>query len=176
MLILETDRLVLRRFTEADLPAFISYRGDPEVARFQSWSSYSREDAEEFFAKQKNLAFDTDGTWFQIALARKTDSELVGDIAVHFFDDARQAELGFTLAKRHQKQGLAVEALAAVVDLLFAKLHKHRLSATVDTRNVDAIRLLSRMSFRREAHHVKNILFKGEWSDEYGYALLNSRS
>ena len=35
---LTTDRLVLRRFRAADQPTLAAYRGDPDVARYQSWS------------------------------------------------------------------------------------------------------------------------------------------
>jgi RimJ/RimL family protein N-acetyltransferase len=36
---LTTQRLVLRRFGPEDLDAFVAYRSDPEVARYQSWEA-----------------------------------------------------------------------------------------------------------------------------------------
>ncbi len=43
---IQTDRLLLRRFGHADLDAFVAYRSDGSVARFQSWGpSYSKADA-----------------------------------------------------------------------------------------------------------------------------------
>jgi RimJ/RimL family protein N-acetyltransferase len=42
-----TERLRLRPFRRDDLPAFVAYRRDPEVGRYQSWeSTYSMADAE----------------------------------------------------------------------------------------------------------------------------------
>jgi len=32
-----TERLILRAFQADDLEAFVAYRSDPEVARYQSW-------------------------------------------------------------------------------------------------------------------------------------------
>lgn len=44
---LETPRLCLRPFQDADLEAFLAYRNDPAVARFQGWEMpYTREAAE----------------------------------------------------------------------------------------------------------------------------------
>ena len=41
-----TERLRLRPFQVEDLEAFVAYRGDPEVARYQSWDcTYSMADA-----------------------------------------------------------------------------------------------------------------------------------
>ena len=34
-----TQRLVLRRFRPQDLDAFVAYRSDPQVARYQSWEA-----------------------------------------------------------------------------------------------------------------------------------------
>lgn len=169
---LATERLLLRSFIRDDLPAFASYRNQPEVARYQSWASYSAADAEAFFKQQHKLAFNTDDTWFQIAAERKEDAALAGDVAVHFFDDGLQAEIGVTFDSRYQKQGYAIEALSRVIAALFDDLRKHRITATVDASNLRVQRLLEKLGFRREAHFRENIFFKGAWSDEYGYALL----
>lgn len=174
MLPVETKHLILRKFSANDLATFVRYRNNPEVAKYQSWSQYSSQDADEFFEQQKGLAFDTDDSWFQIALEDGTSGSLVGDVAVHFYDAGRQAELGFTIAPKHQNRGLAKEAVSSVIVGLFTELGKHRLTATIDVRNVAAQRLLEALGFRRESHLVQNIFFKGEWSDEYGYALLAS--
>ena len=53
-----TERLRLRPFRAADLPAFVAYRSDPDVARFQSWDrTYSMADAEGFLAEQQDVEF-----------------------------------------------------------------------------------------------------------------------
>ena len=172
LLPLASARLVLRPFRRSDLPAFTAYRSDPEVARYQSWSSYTPQDADAFFARQEHLAFDTDGSWFQLAVERAADGVLLGDVALHFFDEGRQVEIGFTFDRAHQGAGYANEAVARVLALLFGEMGKHRVVATVDVENARAVRLLERLCFRGEAHHVQNVFFKGAWSDEYTYALL----
>lgn len=170
---ISTARLVLRPFKRGDLAAFTAYRNHPDVARYQSWASYTDADAKAFFAEQQTLRFDTDGTWFQIAAEHQANGALVGDVAVHFFDEGRQAELGVTFDVAAQRQGFALEAVSRVIELLFADLGKHRIVATMDALNVRAQRLLERQGFRREGHYRENIFFKGAWGDEYGYALLN---
>jgi RimJ/RimL family protein N-acetyltransferase len=169
---LRTQRLLLRPFRRSDLPAFAQYRGDPEVARYQSWSAFTQQDAEAFFAQQDGLVFDLDGTWFQVAVERSADGVLLGDVALHFFDEGRQAEIGFTFARAHQGAGYASEAVGCVLSLLFGELGKHRVVATVDVDNAPAARLLERLGFRREGHYIQNVYFKGKWADEYSFALL----
>jgi len=45
---IETERLILRQFRNSDLASFMAYRNDPEVARYQSWESITRRNAEKF--------------------------------------------------------------------------------------------------------------------------------
>jgi RimJ/RimL family protein N-acetyltransferase len=44
--------------------------------------------------------------------------------------------------------------------------------AACDTRNEGSWRLLARLGLRREAHFVEDELFKGEFGDQYIYAIL----
>ncbi len=62
------------------------------------------------------------------------------------------------------------EAMRAVIALLFEQLAHHRLTAVVDTRNTGAIKLWKGWAFVARRITGK-YLFKGEWGDEYLYAL-----
>ena len=60
----------------------------------------------------------------------------------------------------------------------FEELGLHRIVAILDDRNTPSAQLLERLGMRREAHHLEALQFKGEWANEYVYALtfLNSES
>lgn len=96
----------------------------------------------------------------------------LGDIGVNF-DTPRNrcAEIGFAFAPAARGQGLAAEAVAAIVAELFAQ-GRHRLVAQTDMRNLAAQALLERLGFRREAVHRQSWEEAGCWFDEVGYALL----
>lgn len=171
---LQTQHLLLRKLKPEDLPQFAHYRDKPDVSRFQTWEHYTLQDAEKFYAQQHSLEFNSDNTWFQLAVERRKDRALIGDIGIHFFDEGRQVELGMTFDVVYQKQGYASEAISALITVLFNDLAKHRLTAVIDARNTRAANLLEKLGFRREAHYRQNIFFKGAWGDEYLYALLKS--
>ncbi len=168
---IETPRLRLRAFAARDLEAFLAYRADPEVARYQGWSEYTRADAEAFFSNQARAEFGAPGQWYQVGVAERASDALLGDCALHFLDE-RQVELGFTLARAHQGRGYMSEAARALLGLLFGELETHRVSARLDVRNLACAKLLERLGFRREGHLRQNVFFKGAWGDEYLYALL----
>ena len=112
-MLIATERLVLRRFRSADAPVLAAYRSDPDVARYQSWDApFSLLRAETAVANF--IASDPDKPgWFQYAVERTADRELVGDVAVHLHDNLKQAEIGFTVAREHQRHGYAREAVTA---------------------------------------------------------------
>jgi RimJ/RimL family protein N-acetyltransferase len=172
---LETPRLRLRLFTEADLPAFVAYRNDEAVARYQGWATpYTLAQAQAFLAEMAQNPPGTPGVWCQLAIERRTDASLLGDCAFHLSKDARQAEIGCTLARPYWSAGYAGEAVRRLLAYLFGDLRLHRVYANCDVENLAAARTLEQLGLRREAHFVENLWFKGRWSSEYWYALLAS--
>lgn len=170
---LRSPRLALRRLRPDDAAALAGYRGLPEVARFQSWETFGPDDAARMIADQAAVIPDTPGTWLQLAATLAESGEVIGDCGIHFrADDPRQVELGITFAPARHGCGLASEALRAVLDWVFGPLGKHRASAVTDAANAPAARLFERVGFRREAHHVEHVWFKGAWGDEHVFALL----
>jgi RimJ/RimL family protein N-acetyltransferase len=169
---LETPRLILRRFRDDDLTALVAYRANPEVSRYQMWESYDEVKGRELLEKVKGKNPGDTG-YFQFALEYKTTGELIGDLMIKTDEqDKRLAEIGYTLAHAFHGKGLACEAATALIDYAFNTLKMHRLSATADPRNLASLKLLGRLGFRKEAHFVKSLWFKGDWADDVVYGLL----
>jgi len=170
-----TQRLCLNALVAADAPAMFDYRRQPEVARYQSFEPHTLAQVEAFIDGQAGRSFDTPGTWYQLAVRLKDSGPLVGDIGLHFVDDApRQVEMGFTIAPNYHRQGYGAEAVRAVLGHLFEIRGKHRVIASVDPRNEASVRLCERLGLRLEARFRQSLWFKGEWVDDHVYALLGS--
>jgi RimJ/RimL family protein N-acetyltransferase len=167
---LHTDRLVIRRFRPDDVEAFVAYRSDPDVARYQSWEAFTRAQAETFVAEMTSLQPGTPGEWFQFAVADTATDALFGDTALVLdADDPSRAEIGFTFSPAHQGKGYATEAVRATIDYAFDGLGVEVVVGVTDARNEPSIALLERIGMRHDSTaHVK---FKGEWCDEHIYEL-----
>lgn len=170
---LETPRLFIRHFVESDLPSLLAYRNDPETVKYQKWDSMTEDLARIFINEMRNASPGIPGYWFQFAIALREDGAHIGDCALHTHgNDARLGEVGYTLAPEYRGRGYAMEAVTALLTYSFRVLRMHRITATVDVLNVRSIKLLERLGFRREAHYLSCAWFRGEWSDEYLYAML----
>ena len=172
---LTTQRLVLRRFRPEDLDAFVAYRSDPRIARYQGWEApYPAGQAREFLRELQATHPDTPGQWFQFAVALHHKDRLIGDCAAHIrADDPRQAEIGFTVAAEHQGHGYATEAVRRLLHYLLIERDKHRVSATCDDRNTRSAAVLERVGMRREGHLLESTWSKGEWTSDFLYAVLH---
>ena len=167
---LRTDRLVIRRFRVEDVDAFVAYRSDPDVARYQSWVAFTRAKAETFVREIASLDPGMPGEWFQFAVAVHANDALIGDTAfcVDRADPSR-GEIGFTFAPVHQGKGYATEAVRATIDYAFDTLGVAVVVGVTDARNTASIALLERIGMTRlSTAHVE---FKGGWCDEHTFEL-----
>jgi RimJ/RimL family protein N-acetyltransferase len=170
---LETERLVLRRFTDSDLDAFVAYRALPEVARYQSWDAYSVDDGQKLISSMQFKEPGTVGEWFQFAIQERASNALIGDCAICVdAHQPRQAEIGFTLHPAHQGHGYATEAVLKLLEYAFRTLELHRVIGNCDARNLASARVMERAGMRQEAHFIEDYWSKGEWTSSLIYAIL----
>ena len=172
---LRSARLVIRPIGAADIPAFVSYRREPAVARYQSWGvDYSEADAAALVAGQAATDWPGPGEWVQLGLhLAETPDVLVGDVAVGA--DAEQPdtfELGVTLAPAHHGRGYAREAIEVVLAQLMEE-GAHRVVMQGDVRNTAVLALMRRLELRHEGTILEGDWFKGEWTTLERFALLD---
>lgn len=153
-----TARLRLDALRDEDAEALLAYRGNPAVARFQGWKPNSVADAWRFIETQHGLVPDVPDTWWQRAIRLRDSGELIGDLGLHFMDDAT-VELGISLAPAHQRRGYAREAVEVMFDFVFGGLRKQRVIARVEPRNFMCMRLLEGLGMHRRDAQAGDVLF-----------------
>jgi RimJ/RimL family protein N-acetyltransferase len=172
--LLQTERLVLRRFQAEDAVAFAAYRSDPQVARYQSWAApVPLEQAERLVAVFAGGSPTAPG-WFQYAIAHRHNDVLIGDVGVNLHDNLMQAEIGFTLATPWHGKGYAFEALSRVLEHLYTDRNLRRICAECDARNLRSAKLLGRLGFTAEGCRRQHTFIKGEWTDDLLFGMLAS--
>jgi ribosomal-protein-alanine N-acetyltransferase len=115
--ILETDRLILRRFTAEDTDAmFRNWASNPHVTRCLVWAAHktpeeTRQVLCSWVREYRNKDF------YEWAVVPKELGFPVGSIGlVECADDPRRSEAGYCLGEPWWNHGYATEALRAVLD------------------------------------------------------------
>jgi len=171
-LIISTERLYLRRLKLSDAEVMFHYRADPEIYRYQNWQPSGIRDVEYFITDRIAEEPDVPGTWYQFGIFVKGENTMIGDLGIHFLEDEKQCEIGYTLASDFQGKGYALEAVKGILGYLFGSLKKHRVIGSVDPGNIKSTNLLEKIGMRKEAHFRKSLLVNGQWTDDVIYAIL----
>ena len=110
---LETERLILRKFTENDMEALFKIYSDKEVNRFLPWFPLnSIEEAYPFFKEQYAVKYAKPQA-YAYAICLKTDNDPIGYIKV---DMEEHHDFGYGLRKEFWHQGIVTEAGKAVIE------------------------------------------------------------
>ena len=169
---LTTARLALRELRMSDAPEFFALRSDPEVMRFvHRTPAATIDDASAWIASVRER--QRANTCVQWAITLTDSDALIGVIGPwRLIPEHHRGELGYTLARAHWGQGLASEAIAAVVDHSFSVFGLHSLEAWTDPRNMASMRALEKNGFVREAYLKESIFWGGEFCDSVVYGKL----
>ena len=143
---LETARLRLRPYTEADIPELLPLIGMREVAAItlRIAHPYSEQDAKAFL----QLAKDPDKLWLAITL--RSDGCQIGGIGLRVEKQHQHAELGYWLGVAFWGQGYATEAARELLHYGFEELGLHRIFASHFKHNPASGRILKKIGMKFE--------------------------
>ncbi len=171
---LETERLLLREFTESDWPAVLSYQNDPLYLRYYHWTERTAEDVQAFVQMFLDQQAERPRTKFQLAVELKSNGLLVGNCGIRINNpDLREANIGYELASHAWGKGLATEAASEILRFGFADLGLHRIWATTIADNVGSARVLEKLGMRLEAREREKEWITDRWYDSLTYAILD---
>lgn len=112
---LETDRLILRKFTEDDLEALYYMHSDEEVNRFLPWFPLrNMEDAKAFY-EERFVSRYREERAYGYAVCLKENDYLVGYVNVSMDDSY---DFGYGLRRKFWHRGIITEAGKAVIEQL----------------------------------------------------------
>ncbi len=168
---IRTRRLTLRRVRLEDADDVFSLACEDIWMRLlpEARQPYQRRDAERWVARRFLAHWPTEPTW-----AIEIDGRMVGWVGLNIEPEHAQAELGYAMRPDLRGQGLATEAVRAVVDRVFLDSPLGKVWARVDTPNAASIRVLEKLGLQREAVMRRCLERHGELIDLAVYVLLRT--
>jgi len=179
-IVLETERMLLRRFTEADAGPLAALYGDPRVMRFVAPQLPSRAEVESkilpgYLLEYRELA---DGLGSFAAIEKKT-GQMAGRFSLkpaNSYGLTGGTELGYRLHPAFWGRGLATEGARALIASAFERLHLDRVVATTMADNTGSWRVLEKCGLRRVKtfYYPDADLMPGAEHGDYVYELTRS--
>jgi len=156
---LETERLLLRKPEEADVPAITAMIGDWDVVKNLATAPYPylEEHARQFIARIAEGRATGESHVF--AITRKPAGAYMGTIGLHLRDGA--FEIGYWLGKPHWKMGYASEAARKVISFAFRELKATKLVAGWFHDNPASGHVLEKLGFQPDGAEQRDCAARG---------------
>ena len=144
--VLETERLTLRRLVPDDLDALAVLYADPELRRYFPEGTLDLEETREeleWFLEGHPRRPEL-GLW---ATIEKTSGRFIGRCGLlpWTIDDVEEVEIAYLLDRQFWGRGLATEAAAGIRDHGFGALGLDRMISLIDPENVRSQRVAERI-------------------------------
>ncbi|WP_420137549.1 GNAT family N-acetyltransferase [Sphingomonas sp.] len=157
---IDTERLLLRPYLPADLPAMLALTSDPELRAFvgnlpdgeeAAWARLLR------WAGHWSL-FDC-GTF---AVFEKASGRLIGEVAAAFFHRGvdpmfdHVPEASWLLSSEARGRGFAYEAMAGLLGWVRRSTRHDRVACLIEPINAPSLKLAARLGF----HPVRDVTYR----------------
>lgn len=165
--VLETDRLILRGHTKADLDDCATMWGDADVTRYIGGRPFARDEVWARLLRYVGHWHEMDyGFW---AITEKDTGRFVGELG--FADFMRPMtpplgdapEMGWVLAPAGQGKGYATEAVSAALAWADARFASGRTVCIINPENAASLRVAQKVGyqeFARTDYHGETILLE----------------
>ena len=166
------SRVALRHIEPSDAADLISVFSDQDA--MGQWVSMQSLADVDLFLQVNTLGLER-RQLFCWGIADRTDNRIVGTCGLSSIDPRHyRGEVGFMLMPSRWGQGLAREAVTAVLAFAFNTLDLHRVEAFTLPSNSRAVALLKRMGFQQEGHLRQRYHVGGTHVDALAFGLLRS--
>ena len=145
MVLFETERMTVRRFTTEDAEAFFLVNGNPEVVKFIR-PAKSRADSDAFL--QENLNFYKEGSCLgRFAVLEKQTQQFLGSFSFLYLSGDADFHLGYALLPEAWGKGYATELVATGINYFFAHTDHLAIFAITQSENQASRNVLIKSGF-----------------------------
>ena len=170
---LETARLIIRDFCEADAPALYDIKYDEQVRYFCPdflEVDVSLRDTEEFIRKFNSYEIKKDiDAWRCYAIEHKRSHEVIGCLCFGLQDMLFEYELGWMMKRAFTKNGYATEAASAFSEYICDTHNLSYLIVVMDVDNPASMRCAEKAGFRLFEKRTVYDYSCNRYCDDYYY-------
>lgn len=175
--LVETDRLLLRRFNRRDIAA-LEQSVRASLVDLHEWLPWAQMD----YTHGDAVAFIRDSTqaWkeskaFDYAIRPRSDPDLhLGNISIwQTSRTGKIGEIGYWVRSDHTGEGYATEATRAMMRVGFESMGLHKVTLRIAVGNRGSERVAEKLGFAHEGILREELLIRGNWVDHTLYAMLD---
>ena len=154
-IILETSRLILRQFTEADAPLILQLNSDPEVVKYIPEPVLHTNEQARGVIRNIILPQYTNklGRW---AIHTKGNLEFIGWCGLKFLKEADEIDIGYRFRQIAWGKGYATEAAKHVLDYGFQQLRLKEIFGKAHVENIASVNVLKKIGMKYIGEEIED--------------------
>ncbi|MFS3927237.1 GNAT family N-acetyltransferase [Priestia flexa] len=169
---LDTKRLTLRESKESDAVHMLRYLSDPVVMKHMGLEPFQTiDDVKSELSWYRNIV--NEGTGMRWGITLKEEGVIIGSCGFLDYESSHErASVGYELHQEYWRQGIAAEAMKAVIEYGFSNWKLHRIQALIEPENISSQKLAEKLGFHQEGLLREYEHTCGKFDDLYMYSLL----
>ena len=172
---LQTDRLYFKPVSKEDINYIHELHSLTETDRFNTLGiPETIQDTEKIISEWLTGQSSLPQTSYIFCLTLANTNQFIGLIGLKIGkQNYKTAEVWYKIHFNHWHKGYATEALIKLIEYAFNDLKLHRIEAGCAVENIASIKVLEKVGMTREGMKRKKLPIRGEWKDNYFYAILD---
>lgn len=155
---IETERLIISKFTLDDAPFILELYNDPDYIKFIGDKNVKNiEDAKKII-ENKFISVYKKNKYGYYRVSLKSDNTPIGTSGLMKRDGLEHIDIGYAFLKKYRGKGFAYEATKRVLDFGLNELNISPIAAITTLDNIKSSSLLERLGFE----HQRNIFIPND--------------
>ena len=153
---LATKRLILRPFTNEDIPAVHHYSKKETVTAFMEWGPNTLQDTQLFVKLVMHKAGEVPRYNYDFLVTLK-DGTVIGACGIYFSDPEKAPTLGWVYDDDYWNKGYGTEAASALLAYFFKTLRGKVIRADCVKENIGSKRIMEKLGMRYVKTYLKDV-------------------
>lgn len=166
---LNSERIILRKFTQEDAEDVLEYGSDPETLKWLFWEGLK--DIEGALEAINGYYVANAGVF---AIELKEENKCIGCIDLRLNAVNEKASFGYVLNRKYWGRGYMTEALRTLLKLAFHMLELNRVESTHFVGNEASGRVMEKCGMIKEGLFLQEVKVKGVFHDVVHYGILRN--
>lgn len=168
---LETDRLLLRRFTMKDAKDMYEYTSDPAVSKYVTWNTHQTINDSLGFIQFTLDKYKKDeaGDW---GIVLKENNKFIGSCGFVWVDKTNlSGHIGYVLSRKYWNKGIMSEAVKILLKFGFNEMNLYRIEAFHKLPNEASGKVMQKVGMKYEGILRSRLFSKEQLWDVKLYAI-----
>lgn len=178
MIYLETNRLILRDYTESDADAYFKLKSDTKTMYYlQGIQLFTRATADRDLQKLLEDSRSPNRKFYFLHIEMKSSHQQVGSIGYTVTDNTPIGKLvgaGYFIYPNFWGNGYTTEAFERILEFAFLENNVYRVAAGCLAENIGSEKVMQKCGLIKEAEHIDYEWHDGKMKTRLEYRLLKS--